>query len=263
MLIPAETVAAETQLRSAGCKTEFFLLENLSEAYHEKYGTKLRTAKTGNKKAVNLLLDGSVDFTYTCKPINMLSKKLQLDSDRVGHWKSIPIAKDPIVVVSHSENGVKNLSVEQLTNVFNGTSANWQDVGGRDTSINVAYLNPELESGSLLLFKEFTVGAKGSLTADAKLLEGPAMLGTYVSRTPGGVTFMSLTSYQPEYGEIVAIADVLPSKKSILDGSYRLSATYYLTLDGREDEAIEAFVAFCKSDEGRQVIARNFIPYTE
>jgi len=261
--VPAESAASGDYLKSAGCKTEFYLLKDLADAYQEKTGTKLRTAKTGNKKAVNLMLSDSVDFTFTCKPINKLSRKLKLDTGEVGHWQSIPIAKDPIVVVSNTKNGVASLSVKQLTSVFKGETKNWAELGGSNLPISVTYLDPELESGSLLLFKEFTVGAKGSLTPDAKFLAGPTMIGNFVSRTPGGVTFMSLTSYRDGYGDILAIDGVVPSKQSIEDGSYQLSATYYLTLDGKNNAMIENFVAYCMSEEGQQIIARNFIPYSK
>ena len=260
LLMPAAAPAGGTHIKSAGCKTEFYLMKDLAAAYQKKTGTKLRTASTGNKKAMDLMLAADVDFTFTCKPIGKLSEKLQLDRARVGDWQSIPIAKDPIVVVSHVNNGVSNLSVEQLTRIFEGRVINWADVGGADLPISVAYLDPALESGSLLLFKELTVAADGELASQAKTLEGPSMLGYYVSMTTGGVTFMSLDSYRQEYGAIVAIDGVPPSRQSIEDGSYPLAATYYLTIDQNKPEAYAAFVDYCLSDEGRQVIAENFVP---
>lgn len=263
LLMPVGADAAGAHMKSAGCKTEFFLLKDLSAAYQNKTGTKLRAASTGNKKAMNLMLAKDIDFSFTCKPIGKLSKKLKLDPAKVGHWKSIPIAKDPVVVVSNSQNGVSNLSVEQLTNIFQGKVTNWDQVGGANLPISVSYIDPETESGSLLLFKEFTVGGKGELAADAKILGGPSMLGNYVSRTPGGVTFMPLNSYQGQYGAIVAIDGVIPSRQSIEDGSYRLTATYYLTVDGNKNEAIDAFISYCMSEDGQQVIANNFVPYSK
>lgn len=263
LLMPAGSYAGPAHVKSAGCKTEYFLLKDLAADYQKKTGSKLRTASTGNKKAMGLMLAGDIDFSFTCKPIGKLSKKLKLDQSKVGNWKSIPIAKDPIVVVSNNKNGVSNLSVEQLVSIFQGKETNWKDVGGADQPINVSYLDPEMESGTLLLFKEFTVGGKGELTADAKMLEGPSMLGNFVSRTPGGVTFMPLNSYEGKYGAIVAIDGVIPSRKSIEDGSYSLTATYYLTVNGKDNAEVKAFTEYCMSEAGQQVIARNFIPFTK
>lgn len=255
--------AAGTHMKSAGCKTEYFLLKELAQAYQKKTGTTLRTAKTGNKKAMELMLSGDVDFAFTCKPLSKLSKKLNLDQAKVASWKSVPIAKDPIVIVSNGKNGVRSLSVEQLTAVFKGETNNWSALGGAEQPIRIAYFDPSLESGSLLLFKEFTVGVEGELTSDAKLLDGPSMLGNFVSRTPGGVTFMPLNSYRKEYGDVVAINGVLPSRQTVIDGSYSLTATYHLTVDSSKNGSIGDFVSYCTSPEGQQVIARNFVPYAK
>jgi ABC-type phosphate transport system substrate-binding protein len=50
-------------LKTAGCKTEIYLLKDIAEAYKEQTGKTLRLGNTGNKKAVNLLLEKKVDFT--------------------------------------------------------------------------------------------------------------------------------------------------------------------------------------------------------
>ena len=52
--IPAVTYAAEEVMKSAGCKTEYFLIKDLSNSYKKKSGRKIQIGKTGNKKAVNL-----------------------------------------------------------------------------------------------------------------------------------------------------------------------------------------------------------------
>lgn len=260
---PNSADASGSQIKSAGCKTEFFLLKELAQEYQKKTGTKLRTAKTGNKKAIELMLAGDVDFAFTCKPLAKLSKKLNLEQGRIAAWKSIPIAKDPIIIVSNVKNGVEDLSIEELTAIFNGKASNWSTFGGANLPIRVAYFDPSLESGSTLLFKEFTVGIDGELIADAKLLEGPTMLGNYVARTAGGVTFMPLNSYQEEYGEVIAISGVKPSQQTVKDGSYSLTATYHLTVESGKNEAIDEFISYCMSPEGQRIIARNFVPYAE
>ena len=104
---PAILHAAEVKLiNSAGCKTEYHLMKDLCLAYEEKTGIEIRTGKTGNKKAIELMLDGKVDFAFTCKPIEKLSQNLKLDKQKTKTWKSIAIAKDPLVIVSNMKNGI-------------------------------------------------------------------------------------------------------------------------------------------------------------
>ncbi|MBU1638953.1 MAG: substrate-binding domain-containing protein [Proteobacteria bacterium] len=256
--------AAEKEyLASAGCKTEHFLLVDLAEAYQQKTGKTIRIASTGNKKAIDLMLDNKIDFAYTCKPIISLSKKLKLDASKISTWKSVPIAKDPIAIVSNKKNGVSDISVAQLTALFEGKIKNWQEIGGTDLPVLTAYINPELESGTVLLFKEFTVGMDGKLDPGAKQLNGPSMLGNYVAATPGGVTFIPLNAYDEKFGDIVKIDGVEPVKENILNGKYSLSATYYLTFDQSDNKDLADFVEYCLSAAGQGVVAKNFIPYSQ
>lgn len=250
------------KISAAGCKTEYFLMKDIFSAYKKTNDVTVRLGKTGNKKAIDMMLNGEVDFAFTCKPIEKLTKKLKLDADRVSSWKSIPIAKDPIVVVVNPGSGVKDLSLSQLTDVFGGKVKNWQEVGGKNQPVAVAYLDPEIESGVLLLFKEFTVGSKGELDAGAARLDGPQSLGQFTNSTPGGVTFMAYTSYKKAFGDILAIDGVMPSKDSILDGTYGLSATYYLTVDEKRMGNISPFIEY-STGEGQKVISENFIPVSE
>ena len=223
----------------------------------------MQLGNTGNKKAVDLLLDQKIDFTFTCKPIQKLTKGLKLDPAAVSSWNSVAIAKDPIVVVSNTKNGIRSITSEQLKGLFQGNIANWKEIGGSDLPVRTAYMNPQLESGVVLLFKEFTVGNEGKLDEKALIGDGPSMLGNYVSVTPGAVTFMGFNSYREKYGDILEIDGVAPTRDNIFNGSYGLAATYYLTLDGRGSEAVADFVNFIKSEEGRKATDQNFISISE
>lgn len=74
---------------------------------------------------------------------------------------------------------------------------------------------------------------------------------------------MPLNSYEEKFGDILKINGVSPNKENILNGKYSLSATYYLTYDQAESEGVQDFVDYCLSAEGKEIIAKNFIPYSE
>lgn len=248
-------------LKAAGCKTEYFLFKDIAEAFNKQTGNKVLPGGVGNKKAINLLMNKQVDFAFTCRPIEKLTKKLKLNPADVVGWKSIPIAMDPIVVVSNAENGVHTLTTDQLIQVFSGKIKNWKEIGGNDLPVRTAYLDPKLESGIVLLFKEFTVGNNGQLDPNAQTADGPSLLGNYVTQTPGSVTFMGFNSYKKSYGDIVSIDGVAPTRENIMSLSYGLAAIYYMTLDARENHAVSNLMNFIKSDTGKQSIDQNFIAY--
>lgn len=249
-------------LKAAGCKTEYFLLYYLADEYKKNTGTKIMLGRTGNKKAIRLLMDKRIDFAFTCETIDQLADKLKLDKNIILNWKSIPIALDPIVIVSNEENGVQSVTTTQLSDIFQGKVKNWKDIGGNNMPIHTAYMNPELESGVVELFREF-MGNDARLDENARIVDGPSIAGNFVYITPGGVTFMGYNSYREKYGDILKINGISPTRENILKGMYSLSATYYLTFDSREREEVSHFIAFILSETGQKITEGKFIPFSE
>ncbi|MCP4687508.1 MAG: hypothetical protein GY859_05615 [Desulfobacterales bacterium] len=264
LIFPFHLSAGEKEtMVCAGCKTEYYLIRDLCAAFREKSGIKVRPAKTGNKKAIELMLKNKVDFTFTCKPIDALAMKFKVDREKIASWRSVSIAKDPIVILSNAKNGVDNITVAQLTDIFQGRITNWKEVGGADLPVLTVRIDPGVESGMLPLFKEFTVGKDGKLAPNAKLLDAPSKLGNYVRVKPGGVSFLAINSYQEHFGDILKIDGMAPSREAIINGSYKLAATYYLIIDDKSDKPVSDFLNFCLSEEGKKIIGKNFIPYFE
>ena len=134
------------------------------------------------------------------------------------------------------------------------------NVGRTSTAAVIDALGRSVE-GEVYTSEQFLL--KGKLDENAMIANGPSMLGNFVSVTSGAVTFMGFNSYREKYGDIVEIDGVAPSRENILNGSYGLTATYYLTLDGRSSESVNEFVEFAKSDDGKKSIDQNFISVSQ
>lgn len=245
-----------------GCKTEYFLIKELADAFEKEQGIKPGLFSIGNKKAVQWMMNGRLDCAFTCKHINKIAKKLKIDKNKISGWVSVPIAKDPILIVSNSENGINQISNTEITDIFKGTITNWKDVGGNDMPINLAYIDPIIESGMFLLFKEFTVGAKGKLHEGGRKVGSPVGLGNYVSVIPGVITFLPFNAYKKTNAQVLKVDGIKPDKENILDGSYKMSATYHLTFQKGKSQRVAQFVNFCLSEQGKKIISNNFVPFS-
>lgn len=253
---------ASMNLKSAGCKTEYFCIKDLAEAYETRTGVSIDMGRTGNKKAIFLLLDKELDFAFTCKPLEKLAKSFKLEQEKIVGWKTIPIAKDPLILLSNEKNGVENLSSAQIVDIFTGKIKNWKEVGGADLPITLAIIDPKLESGMPTVFKECLECLDKEFDKDAKPLPGPAELGNFVSSTPGGITFVNFISYKKELGTLVKINGVEPNGETIKNNTYLLSVTYNLIFDPSH-KPVADFVDFCLSEEGQKAISKNFVFFTE
>jgi phosphate transport system substrate-binding protein len=264
MPVPIDVQAEDTeQLSAAGCKTEYFMLKDLTPAFKDRTGHFIRLGRTGNKKAITMLMKDEIDFAFTCKPITQLSKKFNLDGASISDWTSVPIGKDPIVVVSNYTNGVDNISIADLTRLFKGEIKNWQELGGNNVPVVVGHLSEDIESGVVMLFKEFTVGGKGTLDPNATIVDDPLKLGRFVYSTPGGVTFMAMNSCKDKKSTILKINGYEPTKENVLNNRYKLSATYYITAPVKKNPIVADFIDFSTSEEGQAIISNSFIPCSD
>jgi ABC-type phosphate transport system substrate-binding protein len=71
---------------------------------------------------------GHETFGFVCCPL----------SDKEVEEKQLivyPLAKEPVLILTHKTNPVNDLSVEQVKSIFRGDTLNWKDVGGNDEPI--------------------------------------------------------------------------------------------------------------------------------
>lgn len=252
--LAAPLAAQDEAVRCAGCKTEHFLIQHVAGPFTAATGVNLLPGGAGNKMAVTLFAEGKIDFAYTCKPHQKLAKKFGLDPAVTGTWVSTAIARDPIAVVANPDCGVTGLTVEQLSGIFTGRISNWSEVGGPDLRIVVAYMDEAVESGIVTVFKETTAGEDVPLHKMAKTLKAPDQLGTFVQTTSGGVTFLAMNSYLPEYGALLAVDGVAATHETVIAGSYPLSVTYHILHDSARPSAGKALLGFLATPEGTALI---------
>ncbi len=252
-MITTTAAMSAAPIKCAGCKTEYYLINHLKGPFAEATGINLLPGQLGNKKAVNIMLSGKIDFAFTCKSHQKLAKKFNLPADKISDWVSTSVARDPIVVVVNQLNDIDNLTIEELKKVFSGEIKSWADLGGRDHPVQVTYLAETVESGVVTVFKETTVGKNSSLQPSAKKMDSPNQLGNYTKSHPGAITFMGLNSYKKVYGKVLAVNSVLPEKDMIIQGAYPLAVTYYLvTREG--DNPGSKFLEYLGTPEGQELI---------
>ena len=257
----------ETPIQAAGCKTAYFLIQDLVSDYEQKTNLSILPQRVGNKVAIKLLEAGDIDFAFTCQSHENLAKSMHIENQQSENWQSVRFAKDPVVVVVNNNNKITGLTKEQLTDIFTGKITNWKDVGGDDLEIKLAYQDESTQSGVMVVFQEQTVGRKngvlGELSPNAVKFPGPKKRGAYISQNPGAVTYMGLGAYRERYGKLLDINGTAPTRENIVNGSYPLSATYYIIYDKRKVDVAEPFLKYLSSDEGQATINRNFVADTE
>ena len=134
----------------------------------------------GTGVGISALLDGTTDIAMASRPIKF-SEKMKVKSAG-KEVEEVIVAYDALAVVVHPSNPVKQLTRQQLEDIFRGKITNWKQVGGDDRTI-VVY-SRETSSGTYEFFKESVLKNKNYMSSSLSMPATGAIIQS-VSQTRG------------------------------------------------------------------------------
>ena len=148
------------------------------------------------------------------------------------------VALDGVALVVNPENGVEDLTVEQIAQIFTGEITNWSELGGADGEI--AVIGREAGSGTRGAFEEI-VGVEDACAYRNELTSTGDVIAN-VASNPNAIGYASLSAVD-ETVKAVMVNSVAPSEETVQDGTYAIQRPFVFAT--RTDEALsEAAQAF-------------------
>jgi phosphate transport system substrate-binding protein len=166
----------------------------------------------------------------------------------------IPCAKDGISIYVNKANGVSELTVKQIGQIFSGQITNWKQVGGVDAGIKL--YGRESSSGTFVFFKDNVV--KTDYAPSCQTLPGTAAIVNAVKKDKYGIGYGGAA-----YAEGVKDCKVkkddkspayLPTAETIKNKTYPISRYLYMYLRNRPTGETKAFIDWILSPEGQKII---------
>lgn len=157
------------------------LAEKLAAKYTEKDNTNIEINQIGSSAGITNAISGVSE-------IGMSSRDLKEEEVASG-LNEVIIAYDGIVVVTHPSNKVKDLTMEQVKQIFTGEVTNWSELGGDDLEIVV--VSREDGSGSRDAFQEIVEYSSGELIRNSIIASGNGNIKTTVANNKHAVGFIS------------------------------------------------------------------------
>jgi phosphate transport system substrate-binding protein len=163
---------------------------------------------------------------------------------------------DAIAIITGTRNKISELSVEQLGKIFTGEFTRWSEVGGPDEPIIVLTLDQV--TGTALFLRQHTM-QDGHFSADAKAKKYYVDMMKEMAATKGlAIGYAGLPDAErgvkQNMVKMLAIKKdmqspgVLPSQRTVKDGSYPLVRPFLFYWDGNvKRDDVKKFVAFYKS----------------
>ena len=195
---------------------------------------------SGTHGAYMNLIEGKTDVIIASRDI---SRNEKAAAEELGvELETAPLAIDAMVFIVNPKNPVKNLTSDQVRKIYSGEITNWKEVGGVDHTIT-PYIR-DADSGSQEKMETMVM-------AGLKMIEGlPETIG-------GGMLSPYWSIEQDEYGigytpfyyctamvrdlikvDMLSINGVVPSKKTLKDGSYPFISSIYAAI--RKSESHES-----------------------
>ena len=226
-------------------------MEKLCEAMSESFmadnqGITVTVEYVGSGAGIESLSKGSVD-------IGNSSRNLKPEELSNGCVENV-VALDGIAVIVDKNNGVTDISSENLKKLYTGEIKNWKELGGADEAVVV--IGREAGSGTRDAFEEL-LELKDKCDYAQQLDSTGAVLAK-VASTPGAIGYVSLDVVD-ESVLSVSIDSVEANEQNILAGKYLLSRPFVMATKGdvsSQNELVQKWFEYVNSEKGKENIKK-------
>ena len=226
-------------------------MEKLCEAMSESFmadnqGITVTVEYVGSGAGIESLSKGSVD-------IGNSSRNLKPEELSNGCVENV-VALDGIAVIVDKNNGVTDISSENLKKLYTGEIKNWKELGGADEAVVV--IGREAGSGTRDAFEEL-LELKDKCDYAQQLDSTGAVLAK-VASTPGAIGYVSLDVVD-ESVLSVSIDSVEANEQNILAGKYLLSRPFVMATKGdvsSQNELVQKWFEYVNSEKGKEIIKK-------
>lgn len=180
-----------------------------------------------------------------------------------------PVCLDAFVFITHKDNPVESLTIDQIQKIYTGEITSWEAVGGED--ILIEPYEREKNSGSQTAMENFVMKGLAPSTLERKNLRSGYMgslvesIATYENNKYSiGYTYQYYidTLYKNDDIKVLAIEGIAPTPENLQNKSYPFTTAYYGVIRA-EDKNQEPgrFLEWMLSDEGQLSIQQaKYIP---
>jgi phosphate transport system substrate-binding protein len=245
---------------------------NLALAWAEKYqslhpGVSIAVTGGGSGTGIAALINKTTNIANASRQIKSeeVTEAKKNGVDPVEHT----IARDAIAVIVNPNNPVRQLTMQQISDIYSGKIDNWSQVGGDDRPI--VRLSREVNSGTHVYFLETVVrmGKKDDKTffsTDTLLLPSSEGIVSEVRQNPNAIGYDGL-GYVPKDLKMIAIAPeegqpyILPSIATVNDKTYPIARDLYMYTNGDPTGALQEYLDWIVSPDAQQIVAdQGFVP---
>lgn len=248
--------SAPATITVKGSDTLVILAQKWAEVYMASHpNVKIQVTGGGSGVGFAALQNKTTDLADASRPIKPaeLAECIKVFGRRPTEYK---VCLDGLSIYVNQANGVKDLSVPQLGQIFTGKIRNWKEVGGDDAPITI--YSRENSSGTYEFFKEHVLLGK-DFAASAQTMPGTAALLQAVSRDKngigyGGAAYAAGARIVPVRKE-ESTPPIEPTEENVVKGTYPIWRYLFIYVNPALDKGeIAAYLNWIRGDEGQKLV---------
>lgn len=247
--------------RIKGSDTVLPVAQQTAELFMQQYpDARVTVTGGGTGVGISALMDQTTDIAMASRPIKF-SEKMKTKAAKQDITETV-VAYDALAVVVHPSNPVKQLTRQQLEDIFRGKITNWKQVGGDDRKI-VVY-SRETSSGTYEFFKESVLKNKNYMSSSLSMPATGAIIQS-VSQTKGAIGYVGLAYVSPRIKTLAVSFDgkhyATPTVENATNKTYPIVRPLYYYYDTKNESAVAPLINFVLSPQGQDIIKKSgYIP---
>lgn len=251
----------KTDLVVEGSTTVGPIAKAFAEYYMEKHPeTNITVSESGSGNGAKALINGTCDVADLSRFMKETEFKAAVAQGilPVAHV----VAVDGIAMVVHPANPVRDLTKDQVRDIYMGKVTNWRQLGGPNLAI--VSISRDTNSGTYETFEKLVM-------RDAKIARGTEYVGSNgavrqrVQSTNGAIGFVGL-GFVDRTVKALNINGVTPNRKTVATGVYPIARPLFMFTNGYPHLGthLHAYVTLYLTPEGQEIIQSiGFVPVTD
>lgn len=202
----------------------------------------------GSSVGIASLMAGTVDIGDASRHIK--AKEIAAARENgINPYENV-VANDGIAMIVHKNNPIKNLTIQQIKDIYTGKISNWKDLGG--PSMPIVIISRDVSSGTFEVFNAMVLNGAQQVDGALMLASNNAVVST-VASTPGAIGYAGL-GYITESINVAKVNNIMPTPKTIRDKTYPIARTLHMYTNGAPKGIVKEYIDFILSDEGQKIV---------
>jgi phosphate transport system substrate-binding protein len=256
MLLASGAASAQGRIVIKGSTTVLPIAQAAAEAFMKKNpGVNISISGGGSGDGIKALIDKSTDIADSSR--EMKPEEVSLAKSKGVNPVANKVAIDAIVPIVHPSNPVSNLTIEQLSLIYQGKIRNWKEVGGENRQIIV--VSRDTSSGTYESWEQKVLhGAK--VTPRAQLQASNGAIVQVVAKNKFAIGYIGL-GYLNKSVKGVTVNGIEHTVQNAISGKYPIARPLYMYTDGQPQAAAGNFLKFLAGPEGQKIVQKEgFVP---